>query len=161
MRYNPLGIIPAAVLMTAMAVTSIAQTEVPLASRADVTSIQKAVEQLVVAINNRDEKAVHALTIPSFDARGEGIWLNRSGAPQFGRSTNRYEGVEVAALVRGARLITSDVALAEGFFRTIKWPGGTDAAGALAVTLVNVTEDGSWRQRASAPIVSAIGPPLW
>jgi hypothetical protein len=142
MRYNPLGIIPVAVLLTAMAATSIAQTAGPGMPATDLTAIQDAINQLIVAVNNRDAKAVHAVTIPSFDARAEGIWLNRNGAPQFGRSTTSYEGVEVAALVRGARLITIDVALAEGFFRTIKWPGGTDAAGALAVTLVK--RDGRW-----------------
>jgi hypothetical protein len=39
-------------------------------------------------------------------------------------------------------MIASDVALAEGFFRTIQWPGGIDPAGSLMVVMVK--QDGRW-----------------
>lgn len=132
----------------AIAVHGSAQSETPRLSGADLAAVQNTVEQLVVAVNNRDLQAVHALTLPSFDARGEGIWLDRDGRPRLpgsgagGRTDDRYKGVEVATLVRGARSITSDVALAEGFFRTIRWPNGADASGSVAVTLVK--RDGRW-----------------
>jgi hypothetical protein len=133
----------------ATGITGLSQIDIPRISGNDLAAIQNTVERLVAAVNDREARAVHALTLPSFDARGEGIWLDREGRPRFGppggatgSSENRYKGVEVAALVRGARLITSDVALAEGYFRTIQWPAGADAAGSLMVTLVK--RDGRW-----------------
>lgn len=134
-----------ALILVAAAGTNVSQTDVPQAPRENIRAIQETVEQLVIAVNNRDAKTVEALTMPSFDVRGEGIWLRRDGRPQFAGPNwtgSAYDGVEVAALVRGGRMITNDVALAEGFFRTIKWPGGTDAAGAVTVTLVK--RDDRW-----------------
>ena len=131
---------PAALLF----VTVSLHAQVPAVPGEDLRAIQEAVERLVVAANKRDAKGVEAVTLPSFDVRAEGVWINREGQPRFGppRTDDRYAGVEVAALVRGGRLITEDVALAEGFFRTINWPGGTDAAGAVSVTMVR--REGKW-----------------
>lgn len=130
-------------LFTGMGV--FAQPGIPRIPAEDLAGIQNTVERLATAVNSRDAEAVHALTTPTFDARGEGAWLDRDGRPRFappGGAGNRYKDVEIAALVRGARLITNDVALAEGYFRTIGWPGGQDAAGTLMVTLVKA--DGKW-----------------
>lgn len=142
MAFLRVRVLPLFVVWTMAAVTCLSQ--VPQASQEEVTAIQEAVERLVVAVNNRDAKAVHELTTASFDASGEDFWLNREGRPWFpGASPDRsYDGVELAALVRGARLVTRDVALAGGFFRTVKWPGGTDLAGYVNVTVVK--RDGKW-----------------
>ena len=135
-----------AYVFLATGITAFAQAGLTPIPAEDLGAIQSAVERLVTAVNNRDAKAVDSLTLPSFDARGEGIWLDRAGRPRFGPAgggtDDRYRGVEIAALVRGARLITSDVALAEGFFRTTGTPAGADAAGALMVTLVK--REGRW-----------------
>ncbi|HYP06653.1 MAG TPA: family 16 glycoside hydrolase [Bryobacteraceae bacterium] len=127
----------------AIATRGLSQTDGERISPEDLAAIQTTVERLLVAVNDRDAKAVYALTVPSFDARGENMWFDRDGQSRFGRSNaSLYKGVEIAALVRGARLITNDVALAEGFFRTTRWLAGDDPAGSLMVTLVK--RDGKW-----------------
>lgn len=123
-----------------------AQSDAVRATAADLSAIQESVRQLVLAANARDAEAVKAFTIPSFDARSEFLWMNRDGISPFSR---RYDlsGAEIATLVRGGRLLTSDVALADGFFRTIGKPLGMDLAGSVAVTLVK--QQGKWLVAAS------------
>jgi hypothetical protein len=121
-----------------------AQPESPPASVVDLIPIQDSVRRLVIAVNNRNTDGVKAVTLPTFDARSEFLWLNREGSSPFAptRRNDNLQGVEVAALVRGGRLLTSDVALADGFFRTRGWRNGKDPAGAVSVTLVK--QNGQW-----------------
>jgi len=147
MPFSRLLVLRAFLLYLPSPSTTLAQP--PQALPEDLTAIQAAVERLIIGVNNRDAKAVHAVTTPSFDASGESFWLNRDGRPWFpGASPDRrYDGVEVAALVRGGRLITPDAALAGGYFRTINWPGGTELAGYLNMTLIK--RDGQWLAEAA------------
>ncbi|HUS06495.1 MAG TPA: DUF1080 domain-containing protein, partial [Bryobacteraceae bacterium] len=111
-------------------------------SAGDQREIQDAVGRLVSAANTRDVEAVKAVTLPSFDARGEGWWFVRDGVDRFSdRTRESLNGVEVATLIRSSRLLAPNLAFADGFFRTIAWPGG-DLAGAVSVTLVK--QDGKW-----------------
>jgi hypothetical protein len=125
-----------------IAASGVSQPEPPSLSAVEQREIQDAVERLVVAVNTRDVAGVKAVTLPSFDARGEGRWFVRDGFHAFSdRSRENLNGVEVATLIRGSRLLTANLAFADGFFRTIAWPGG-DFAGAVSVSLVK--QDGKW-----------------
>ena len=130
-------------LYAVTAATSTAQPEVRRAAEAELAAIQETIRQLVRGVNERNVAAIKAVTIPSFDARSEGRWFNRDGSHPFSLNTSDdLKGVEVAALIRGGRLLTGDVALADGFFRTLGWPGGADLAGSVTLTLVK--RDNKW-----------------
>jgi hypothetical protein len=127
------------------AAVCIAQPPPGTASEADLSAIPETVNELVVAVNRRNPERVKALTTPSFSARGEGRWFTRDGIHPLSVMWNQDAGldhVEIATLVRGGRLVTRDVALADGFFRTIGWPGGSEFAGSVSVTLVK--REGRW-----------------
>ena len=129
-------------LLCGLATTGFSQTRIlpPPPPAAEQSAIEAAFRQLITAANNRSVEGVKAVTLPSFDARGDGLWFVQSGFHQFSKREDLH-GAEVATLLRLTRLLTGDVAFGDGFFRTVGWPGA-ELAGEVSVSLVK--RDGKW-----------------
>jgi hypothetical protein len=118
------------------------QAAVRWATRAELIDIEKAVQRLVSAANNRDAKAVQAGTTAIFDAAGEGWAFNREGmAPWSARKAESLAAAELRVLLRHAQMLSDEVAVADGYFRTTRLPAG-DLSGNVTATMVK--REGVW-----------------
>jgi hypothetical protein len=140
--HNPFLACIQVALLCGVAATGFSQTRTlpPPPPAAEKSAIEAAFHQLITAANNRNAEGVQAVTLPWFDARGDGLWFVRSGFHRFSRRED-LQGAEVATLLRLNRLLTPDVAFADGFFRTVGRPDA-ELAGEVSVTLVK--RDGKW-----------------
>lgn len=110
----------------------------------DQAAMQDALRRYLVAVNDCDEAAARAVVTKDFSAVGhnmkpEFVARLRPRAEVCGPNKGTFE---VTALARVLRVATEDVAVADGFFRTIQLPGG-DHAGRLYLTFVR--REGRWQ----------------
>ena len=104
-------------------------------------AIQATVSKLAAAFNTRNFEALRPLVTPDFDAYAPlAGWFDLRRLEKDQPTRDRFRGVEVAGIVRGLRLVTSDVAFGDGYFRTIGVAGG-DASGRFYATLVRQGTD--------------------
>ena len=129
-------------LLCGVAAPCLSQTRIlsPPLPPAEQNAIEAAFHQLITAANNRNAEGVQEVTLPSFDVRGDGLWFVRDGFHPFSKRAD-LQGAEVATQLGLNRLLTADVAFADGFFRTVGWPEA-ELAGDVSVTLVK--RDGKW-----------------
>jgi len=135
-------------LLLACCITALAQT-----SRADVHAptpreqeeIQDSIHKLVVAVNNRDAAQIQASTAAWFDAAYPGSFLvTRSRMLDLIKQPGGK--LEIATLARMVRMFSNDVAMADGFYRTMGLDSG-DSAGRISITVIRDAEKG-WRAAA-------------
>jgi hypothetical protein len=130
------------VLSSVVAGCSLSQSVVRWATRAEMIDINKAVHNLVAAANRRDAQAVRAGTTTIFDAAGAGWAFGRDGmAPWSALKANGLGAAELSVLTRHAQLLSDDVAVADGFFRTTGLPTG-DLSGDVTATMLK--REGVW-----------------
>jgi hypothetical protein len=116
--------------------------QVHLLTDAAQAEIQRSVYVLVKSVNDRDWPGVRGAVVPSFDAMAPGEYVNLDRLQSLIRKpAERLRKVEIASQVRAVRLLTPDVAFADGFFRTIHLHEG-NSAGRVSVTLLK--QNGKW-----------------
>lgn len=99
--------------------------------------------ELVRSINNRQPEGILESTVARFDAGLQGEFISRDRLIDLVKNPpDRVRSFQLATLFRTFRLLSADVALGDGYYRTMHWPGG-ESAGRVSVTLVR--EDGRWR----------------
>jgi hypothetical protein len=112
-------------------------------SPADQEQMQAVVRRMVAALNDRDLEGMAAASTADFDAfvPGQGFVIHPRMKSLLQNRGEELRMFELATLLRLVRLITGEVALGDGFFRTIGLPGG-DTAGRVTFTFVR--RDGKW-----------------
>jgi len=104
-------------------------------------AILSSLSRLTAAVNARDAAAVQLITIDRFVAYGESWWFDRRGHARWAERFDDLTGVEIATLTRVVELVTEDVAITSGFFRTLNKKDG-DLAGDFHCTLLK--RDNQW-----------------
>ena len=118
------------------------QTAVRWATSAELVDINKAVHRLVSAANKRDAQGVRLTTTPIFNAAGAGWEFGRDGmAPWSALKAEGLGAVELAVMMRHAQMLSEEVAVAEGYFRTSGLLGG-DLSGDVTASLLK--REGVW-----------------
>lgn len=110
----------------------------------DQAAMQDSLRRYLVAVNDCDEAAARAAVTKDFSVQGHNMrpeFVSRL-RPRAEVCGSNKSPVEVTALARILRAATEDVAVADGFFRTIQLPGG-DHAGRLYATFVR--REGRWQ----------------
>jgi hypothetical protein len=125
------------VLTVACDMTVSARNPQPDERRAILSSLSR----LTAAANARDAAAVQLVTIDRFLAYGESWLFNRRGYARWAERFDDLTGVEIATLTRVIELVTEDVAITSGFFRTLNKKEG-DLAGDFHCTLLK--RDNQW-----------------
>jgi len=111
-------------------------------TEAEQLDIQATLRKLTLAVNQRDGAAMKALTAPNLDVRGEGRFFEQAGMSRYTeRRGEDLSRVQLATLAREVRLLSEDVAMVDGFFRTSGWPG-RDYAGTVNAILLR--REGKW-----------------
>ena len=110
------------------------------ATPAERDAISESVESLVSAANSRDAERAGAVTTGEFTAYGDRWFVHRGGNGQWTGPGAELARAQIGAMVRWIMMITDDVALAEGFFKTSNLK--TDIAGDFSNTLLK--RDGKW-----------------
>lgn len=122
--------------------TGVARAQVHLLTAAEQADIQQSVHRLVQSVNDGNLEGVLQSTISRFDAMMPGEYVNLDRLKKtLANRPGDLRKLELATLIRAVRLLTPDVAFADGFFRTIHLPGG-ESAGRLSLTLLK--QEGKW-----------------
>jgi hypothetical protein len=97
--------------------------------------LQATVSKLTQALNARNVEAMLPRLAAEFSAFAPMAgWWGTKRLQSDERAREQYRNVELATLVRSLRMVTPEVALGDGFFRTIGAPGG-DASGRVYLVL--------------------------
>ena len=130
------------VLVLALAAPLPAQLRMRRLTDDEQHGIQQASKSLNIAANRRDAAAAKLVALPSLNVRGAGRMFDANGLSRWSeRRDEDLSKVEVATLVRELRLFNDDLAMVDGFFRTLGWPRG-DFAGDFSAMVVR--RDGKW-----------------
>ncbi len=128
--------------ITALALTSRAEVREPTPREQE--EIQDSIHKLVVAVNNRDAAQIQKWTAARFDAAYPGAFLvTRSRLIDLVKQPGK---LEIATLARMVRMLSNDVAMADGFYRTMGLDNG-DSAGRISITVIRAGDEG-WRTAA-------------